>query len=58
MTFTAREKLFVKKYAVFAFLAKNCNVRKDAIQAQKIYVSEFSLLNLLRYLYKPTQEKI
>jgi hypothetical protein len=50
----ASEKIFVKKNSVFAFLAKNCNEREDAIQAQKFYVSEFSPLSLLRWLYKPT----
>jgi hypothetical protein len=46
----ADEKLFVKKCSLSAILAGNCNYRKDAIQAWKINVSEFSLLCLLKRL--------
>ncbi len=51
-------KVIRQKTLCVAFLAKNGKKRKDAIQARKCYVSEFSLLRLLRWLYKPILEKI
>src|SRR6266567_9029308 len=48
LSLEAGEMLFVK----------NCNERKDAIEARKIYVSAISLLCLLNWLYKPIREKI